>query len=772
MSLVIFLLIPYQIPKNSSYSLVVYTQNGNLLGAKVANDGQWRLPHSYTKATKYHKCLIAFEDKNFYSHLGIDFKAIGRASILLAKNRKIKSGASTITMQMVRMHLKLDSRSMYGKIKQILYAINAEIWLSKSEILAQYCTYAPYGGNVVGIDAASWRYFNKNISELTWAESALLAVLPNRPSQLHPRKADKKLIAKRNLLLKTLFHKNIITAQEYKLSVQEELTRCNQKNSNLYSHVVEKTAKDFPQGGKIILNINDWLQESCVNILNRHKNQLWANGIKNAGILIMDIKSQKVLTYIGNHTPSAGMYFQNYVDMINAPRSTGSLLKPLLFAFYLNEGLLLNQALVEDYPIYYGNYSPKNYELEYDGAISFKKALAKSLNVPFVKLLHLYGIERFHQNLQKMGMNTLNFPASHYGLSLILGGAEGSLWEMLSIYANMAKNTYYNSLENEVFAQKPNLYFNIKPNLISKNQLESIILSRESTYQTLEAMALLTRGEEEMGWQFFKQSSKISWKTGTSFGNKDAWAMGITPCHAVGIWIGNSDGEGKSELTGLNTASPILFEVFKLLKCETSGNEFVITDSAWVCAKSGYQKNENCEKVLKKAVCKKGLDSPLCPYCRKIFFDPSGKFRATKNCFPNEALLDKSVFVLPPTMSYYFEKKNLMSSHEPSLHSKCRSNFASETDFELVYPIHKAKIFIPKALDGIKSKVVFQASSRDKNAILYWYIDQKFIAQTSIHHQIEISPGYGEHILSINNSQGKEKIITFEILERNKKEKF
>ena len=419
------------------YSTVVADRNGELLGARIASDGQWRFPPRSTTPEKIKQCLIMFEDRHFYHHWGINPFATGRAAWQNLKNKRVVSGGSTLTMQTIRL-ARNESRTFGEKFIEMILATRLEFRASKEEILSMYVSHAPFGGNVVGLDAAAWRYFGHSAEDLSWAEAAMLAVLPNAPSMIHLSKARQALLEKRNRLLKQLYKKEVIDESAYELAVSEPLPEEPHPLPQVAPHLVSRFYKNY-NGKYSVSTIDRGIQTQIESLAERWSNEFNRSDIRNLAILVIDIRTNQVVAYCGNvnfERKQAG----NQVDVIQAPRSTGSILKPFLYYAMLQEGSLLPDMLLPDIPVNINGFTPQNFNLQFEGAVPASEALARSLNIPAVTMLQRYGVPKFHSFLRQAGFKTINRPASHYGLSLILGGAEATLWDVTSAYANMGRS--------------------------------------------------------------------------------------------------------------------------------------------------------------------------------------------------------------------------------------------------------------------------------------------------------------------------------------------
>ena len=754
--------------------MVLEDKDSNLLGARIAADGQWRFPQNDSVPEKFAHAITEFEDRRFYSHPGVDPIGIGRAFKQNIANKKIVSGGSTISMQVIRMARKGKSRNLFHKVIEMIMATRLELKYSKKEILSFYTSNAPFGGNVVGLDAAAWRYFGKNPEYLSWSEAATLAVLPNSPALIHPGRNRKALFEKRNRLLDRLFQSGKIDQMTCSLAKEETLPEKPLPLPRLAPHLMDRAWLEHFRGQKnkrtkMTSTVDRELQGNVNRILNNHKNHLKENHIYNIATIVVEVETGNIIAYAGN--VAAGKAHHEQVDVIKAPRSTGSILKPFLYAMMLNEGKILPNSLIPDVPTRMQGYNPKNFYETYDGVVSAKKSVSRSLNVPLVRMLSDYGLEKFHFGLQKLGFSSINKPPDHYGLTLVLGGAEAKLEDITNAYAGMARtlNHAYDHNGKYSFQDfRPLNYERSKASpVIRKDQLtdEPNILSAASIYQTFEAMTEVERPNSEGDWQQFRSSSPIAWKTGTSFGFRDAWAVGVTPKYAVGVWVGNADGEGRPGLVGVIAAAPLLFDVFDQLDhskwFERPVDEMIQVP---VCRQSGFRALPLCETDT-LWIYKNGVQAPACQYHQLVHLDQTKKWRVNSECLSPDDMVHESRFVLPPLEEHYFKSKNPNYKPLPPFRSDCNeANTTSNSPMQMIYPKHKALIYVPVDLDGKLSRTVFNMAHRTPETIVYWHLDNQFLGSTQHFHNMELQPSPGKHLLTLVDEKGNSIERSFEIL--------
>ena len=727
------------------YSTVVTDRNEELLGARIASDGQWRFPPRNTTPEKIKECLITFEDKHFYHHWGVNPFAIGRAFYQNVKNKRIVSGGSTLTMQTIRL-ARNESRTFREKLIEMIWATRLEFRASKEEILSMYISHAPFGGNVVGLDAAAWRYFGHSADDLSWAESAMLAVLPNAPAMIHLSKGRKTLLDKRNRLLKQLLEKKTIDSSTYELAISEPLPDEPHALPQIAPYLVSRFYQER-NGEYSRSTINKGIQTQVEDLAERWSNEFGRSDIRNLAILVIDIPSNQVVAYCGN------VHFDrkqggNQVDVIQAPRSTGSILKPFLYYAMLQEGSLLPDMLLPDVPVNINGFTPQNFSMQFEGAVPASEALARSLNIPAVTMLKRYGVPKFHSFLQQIGLKTINRSSSHYGLSLILGGAEATLWDVTNAYAMMGRS----------LLQLPQRSCSL---LLPTSRITESTdpFQPGAVWQTFDALKEVNR-PEEIDWKSIPSMQTIAWKTGTSYGFRDAWAVGVTPRYAVGVWVGNATGEGKPGLVGAQTAGPVLFDIFNLLP---SSSWFTrpagIFVEAEVCRKSGHLKGRFCDETDTLLVLPAGLRTEACPYHHLVTLSADESQRIYENCANTEPTLRKSWFTLPPVWEWYYKQHHPEYKPLPPFKAGCGEDTFQPMQF--IYPPMNARIKLPKQLDGSKGFLTVELAHNNPNATVFWHLDATYQAQTQDFHKISLQPAAGKHSLTAVDGEGNTISTTF-----------
>ena len=617
----------------------------------------------------------------------------------------------------------------------------------------------------------------------------MLAVLPNAPAMIHLSKGRKTLLSKRDRLLKQLFEEEIIDASTYELAVSEPLPDEPHPLPQIAPHLVSRFYQER-NGLYTRSTIDRGIQTHIESLAERWSNEFNRSDIRNLAILVIDIPTNQVVAYCGN------VHFDrkqggSQVDVIQAPRSTGSILKPFLYNAMLQEGSLLPKMLLPDVPININGFTPQNFSMQFEGAVPASEALARSLNIPAVTMLQRYGVPKFHHLLQQMGFKTINRAASHYGLSLILGGAEATLWDVTNAYAQMGRSlssspspTVSQGKEAQILLETENTeqinndtkqtsrnhksnhnkqekreQSNSSPLSVEEDSEETTSAKTGAAWLTLSALTEVNR-PEEIDWKSIPSMQTIAWKTGTSYGFRDAWAVGVTPRYTVGVWVGNATGEGKPGLVGAQTAGPVLFDIFSYLPSspwfERPTGVFV---DAEICRQSGHLKGRFCEETDTVLILPAGLRTEACPYHHLVTLSADESHRIYENCANTEPTIQKSWFALPPVWEWYYKQHHPEYKPLPPFKAGCGED--SFQSMQFIYPPMNAHIKLPKQLDGSKGFITVELAHSNPNATIFWHLDDTYQTQTQDFHKISLQPAPGKHSLTAVDGEGNTVSTTF-----------
>lgn len=747
-------------------SLVALDKSGGLLSARIAKDGQWRFERSDTVPYKFERCILTCEDRKFRYHWGVDPMAMARATLRNIRAGRVVEGGSTITMQVARMADGNKSRTWWQKIVETLWAIDIEFSHSKSEILSLYSSHAPFGGNVVGLEAASWRYFGRRAEDLSWAESALLAVLPNSPSRIHVSRNRPQLLAKRDRLLKRLCAQGDLDSTELRLAIGEPLPDAPFAIEGNSPQLMQRLAEERRDGATIKTTIDADMQRQAQAIADSYRARYAHNHIYDIGILVADIGTGAIRAYVGNASQKSATCM---VDMLTAERSTGSILKPVLYAAMLSAGEITPKKIIADTPIDINGFTPQNYSHSYSGAVGADEAIVRSLNVPLVRMLTEHNVGRFMADLRQLGMTTLHFSDDHYGASLILGGAEATLTDVCGMYASMARRLCAYNADPRHGDLAPtdeiaNLRLTGSAPAPPTPQASATPLSPAAIWHTFRAMADLARPEEEADWQSFSSMRAVAWKTGTSYGSRDAWAVGVTPRHVVGVWVGNATGEGRAGMTGVGFAAPVMFDVFNLAEHGETPTWFEEPvedeDPVAVCRKSGMRASDICAEVDTLLLPRASAATKPCTFCRLVHLTADGKWQVNSSCERTTDIVTRPWFVLPPSMGYYYRLHHSDYLALPPVRPDCDN--ASARGIEFIYPQEGQTVIRTRSFDGTLQGVICEAAASSAKRI-FWHLDNAFLGETEGRHTMAISPERGRHTMAIVSEDGERATVDFKV---------
>ncbi|MCS7072867.1 MAG: penicillin-binding protein 1C, partial [Bacteroidia bacterium] len=537
---------PIRIPNH--YSQVVLDSQKQPLYAFLTLDDKWRIRCQIDELSPYFtKAILHKEDQYFYYHWGVNPISLIRAFVQNVISGKRLSGASTITMQLARM-IEPKSRTYFNKMIEVFRAMQLEFHYSKEEIFMAYVNLLPYGGNIEGIKSASYLYFRKAPSQLSLAEAVTLTVIPNRPTSLRVGKKNKQIQQVRDKWLKRFLVERVFDKHLIETALAEPVEAQRQEFPQRAPHFSIRLQKQFPQQENLVTFLNPQIQSVAEELTKQHIQRIRSFGIENACVLVVENRTRKVIAYVGsadfNDVSASGQ-----VDGILSYRSPGSALKPFLYGYAIEMGLIGPKTVISDVPYNFSGYQPENYDKNFHAKVSIETALAQSLNIPAVKILNQLGVSKFTHWLFQHNLQRFH-PKSNLGLSLILGGCEVNLAELVSLYCALANQGKFQKL---TFLQSEEV----------KKEVQ--LLSAETSYILAEILSLPTRPDLPNFFQNSIHLPKIAWKTGTSYGRRDAWSIGFNAHYTIGVWCGNFNGQGSPALSGADIATPLLFKVFQAI---------------------------------------------------------------------------------------------------------------------------------------------------------------------------------------------------------------
>ncbi|CAN5454091.1 penicillin-binding protein 1C [soil metagenome] len=729
------------------YSTIIYDRKGRLLQAYLSDDDKWRMPCTVKEVNPLLlKTLLQKEDKFFYFHPGVNPVAIFRAGWNNLFQGRRTSGASTLTMQVVRL-LEPRNRTILNKMMESFRAVQLECHYSKNQILALYLSLAPYGGNVEGVKAASYIYFGKPPALLSPAEAVTLTIIPNRPSSLRPGKNNAFLLAERNKWLSRLALEQTLPPSQLQDALAEPLQL---KRKNLPAEAPHLCRRlHFSQDKKIIIQstLDNSIQQKVQQLCYNHVQRLHQYNIRNAAIIVIDNETREVLAYAGSQDFNDRIG-SGQVDGVNSIRSPGSALKPLVYGMAFDAGWITPKSVVYDVPVNFAGYSPENFNSKFNGKVTSEQALAFSLNIPAVDLLDKVTVPTFTSRLASCGFVGIQRQASQLGLSAILGGCGVTLEELAASYCTIANNGKYRPLVYTIDSRR--------------RSTDKQMMSSAAAFFLTEILTKPNRPDLPNLFESSLHIPKVAWKTGTSYGRRDAWSIGFNKKYTVGVWAGNFDGTGVPELTGADMATPLLFQVFNSIDYNSTNKWFAApaeVDLRYVCPETGMIPGDLCaDKVMDYFI--PGVSSmEPCHHLKEIAVSADEKFSYCINCMPEAGYKKKLYVNPPPELLRYYTDNQIPVSLAPEHNQKCERIFEGKApriislNADQEYLIEKEE---PKQLE-LKC-----AASADVQSV-FWYINDRFIRKAKPGESAYFMPEEGMMKISCSDDKGRNKDIKIKV---------
>lgn len=835
----------FPLPKERLYpplSPIVLDRNGEWLRAFLAADGMWRMSevvtdnsqvvpyidvtHGNTKegvSPLLHQAILTSEDRWFYYHWGINPVSLATALYDNLTAGKVVRGGSTITMQLARL-MDPKARNVPNKLCEMFRALQLELAYSKSEILTFYFNMLPYGGNIVGTAAASRFYFNKPQHAISLSEAVLLAAIPNSPERLRPDKFPEDARKARKKVLSRLLARRQISEQQWQEALQEPIPTKRYSLPFKAPHLARLLVKGKRQhNSRLYTTIDVKVQEIALRILREYLDTSFAgvvrHGLPSTGaIVVMDTQSRQVLAMVGSHD----FFDRKALGQINgtlAPRSPGSALKPFVYALAMEQGLITPETLLFDVPVTYAGYEPVNYDGKYSGYVTARQALARSLNVPAVSLNARLKDYPLHAFLKQAGISTLGH-AKKYGLSVVLGGCEVNLLELTTLYAGLAnmgefapyqltlpRSSYQSSVvgsqQEGVTSPGDRFAESLKP--IADSHFSQRLLRQETSFIITEMLTTLQRPANTVknpeAFESAMNLPKIAWKTGTSYGHRDAWCIGYSPKLTIGVWLGNFDGKGSSMMSGTDAATPILFALFSALTGQDTHRWFTKPTqlkTRQVCTLSGAPISPHC-LTYKSDVYLPGI-SPVttCTMHKRIYIDEATGYSLCSHCRGRgswQSAVEKEQYVGIKITEPLIANRQLLiaNSQQPKNGYKTvtfeewpaeAATWLAKNGFAVpVLPEHNplcngaiagtAPIILSPTKDTVyyirtgvpleNQKIRLSASASNRTQELFWFLDGELIFKGNAGQQYWLTPVKGKHLLTCVDAEGRSTSLPFRI---------
>lgn len=722
------------------YSTIITDNKGEVIHAYLTADDKWRMKTTLEEMSPLLKrTIVEKEDRYFYHHFGINPVSVVRAFGKNIFKMKRTSGASTITMQVARA-IERRPRTYASKFIEMFRALQLEFYYSKSEILQLYCNLLPYGGNIEGVKSASVLYFKKDPDHLSLAEITALSIIPNRPSTLAPGKNNDTIVAERNRWLKNFAADKVFTDKEIVDALAEPLNISRGDVPRLAPHLSRLLKKRGEPIVESSLDLN--MQLKTEKIVAGYSRALKLKNIRNAAVVIIDNATRKVVTYIG----SADFYDTTdggQVDGAMAIRQPGSTLKPLLYGMCIDEGLITPKSIIPDVNINYAGYSPENYDKKFNGNVTMEFALEHSLNIPAVRCLRQLGKDKFVQALSSCNFMQVRKDEKKLGLSMVLGGCGTSLVELTSLFSALANGGEYakvSFLRNE------------------KSSHKIPVLSAASTFMLNESLSNINRPDFPLTWQSTEHMPKIAWKTGTSYGRRDAWSIGYNKKYTVGVWTGNFSAEGVRELSGSETATPLLFRIFNTIDYDSDEgwfNQPEDCDSRIVCAETGMIPDEHCANRVTDYFIPMISPAAKCNDRREELISADEKISYCRSCAPVSGYKRKMYKIVSAEMQAYYESADIAYQKIPPHNPECEQLFRNDKP-QILSPKNEFEYLISR-----KDPEPLQLQCRAGNDVsrVYWYIDNHFYKTGDVNATVYFVPAEGPVKISCTDDKGRNRDV-------------
>lgn len=723
--LVLNLLFPLPPPK--PYSTTIHDKKGSLIAAYLSEDDKWRM-EAFPEEISTDLCtaIIAKEDRYFYYHPGVNPFAILRAVWSNATSGRRVSGASTITMQVARM-MEPKRRTIGSKLIEIFRAMQLEWRYSKAEILSMYLSYLPYGGNIEGVPAASYIYFGRPPSKLSLSQATLLTVIPNRPNSLRLDTQRDAAQNARDKWLRKFEEDGTFPADQVQAALAEPVTAFRRQLQPQAPHFCQRilgmprpaTDRETRPASQVHTTLDPELQATAETLLANYIRRARSKGISNGAVLVVDNAGAEVRAYCGSadfeDEDAAGQ-----VDGVRAIRSPGSTLKPTAYAMAFDEGLLTPASRMLDIPSTWRGYSPANYDNTFRGPVSVSEALRHSLNVTAVQTLEDVGFERWLDLMERAGFRSIKRQREDLGLSAILGGCGVTLEELVRLFASFAHQG----------AIRPLAYHQAAAGSLPENPADSSLdgvplFSPASAWLITDILSGIERPDLPNDILESTSRARIAWKTGTSYGRRDAWAIGYTTRYTVGVWIGNFDGQGVPDLSGASMAVPLLFDLFGAIQGGMVREEFPRPDQVWrreVCAETGDLPSENCLRTVQAYYIRDRSPRRECDQERLVYVSPDSSVQYCTGCLPESAYRKSSYPVFPPGLTLWYEANAVDYPKPPPHNPDCRATFDGPGP-QIISPNADFEYLLES---GAGQEIMLQAASDSRTTRHYWYVDGKF----------------------------------------------
>jgi penicillin-binding protein 1C len=734
------------LPVDLDYSHIVLDRKGRVLHGFLSRDEKWRM---YTElheiSPDIRKAFLAKEDRYFYYHPGINPAAIIRAVWYNVTSGRRTSGASTITMQVARM-MEPKQRTYLNKLREMFRALQLEWHLSKDEILQLYLNRVPYGGNIEGIKAASLIYFGRLPDQLSLAQIVTLTIIPNKPNQLTIGRHNDTIRSERDRWIRRLNNERVFDDQRSENALSEPFGYRRLEVPRRAPHFSRRLIRQYPERFTIESSLDSEIQSKVENLVYSASRRMQFRGIRQASAIVIDNSTMQVLAYVGSpdffDDTEAGQ-----VDGIRAIRSPGSTLKPLIYALSVDLGLATPKTMVADVPVHIEGYSPENYDSKYNGAVTIEDALAYSLNIPAVKILQQIGVPTLVDKLIEADFRQVLLDRNKLGLSVALGGCGTRLEELALMYAAFANKGMFskaNWLQSDSVA-------------VSKR-----FISEEAAYMITESLTRLTRPDLPNSASASLRVPKVAWKTGTSYGRRDAWSIGYNKNYTIAVWAGNFNNDGVPDLSGAEIATPILFDLFNTIDYASSNQWYSVPSNLmyrFVCPTTGQPRGERCEHSVVDWYIPSVSTNVACNHLVEVSVSPDERMSYCTRCRPQVGYKKMLYPDYPPDLLAWMERVGARYDKIPAHNPEC-TRVLDTNPPRIVSPAANQEYLIDRSDDA---EIKLSAETAPDVNRLYWYVNDRLVGTSKPGEDFFTKVDPGRIKISCTDDRGRNSDITFTV---------
>jgi penicillin-binding protein 1C len=746
-SLLVLLAAIFPLPPLKPYSLVIEDRNGQFLHAFLTDDGAWRLrtsPHEIPERLK--RILIEKEDKYFYYHPGVNPFALARAAFQNIGAGTRKSGASTITMQIARM-LERKERTYINKLIEMVHALQLELRYSKNELLELYLSMVPLGGNIEGLKSASLIYYQTPPERLNIAQLFDLILIPNDPNALQPDKNPERLLADRKRRALPWIARGFFTKEDSIVLWQTDARAARKQLPRRAPHFALRLQSLQRDSSHVRSSLDLTIQKTAEMLLSNHVRRWKQFDVHNGAVFILDNVTKEVVAYVGsadfNDSTARGQ-----VDAVKAISSPGSTLKPFLFAMQMERGMLTPRTRMIDTPYDIDGYIAENYDGTYSGLVFAEDALRRSLNVPFIRLLRDVRVEPFVEFAAQVGFASLQSQKDQLGLSVVLGGCGVSLEELVGAYATFASGGVY---------APPSFVHQAKPARGTARQ----VFSSSTAFMVTDILSSLDRPDLPNNFESAKSLPKIAFKTGTSYGRRDAWMIGYSSEYTAGVWIGNVTRKGSPELVGSKAAAPLVIDIFNAI---SKRHQKIILPRPKdvgireVCANSGLLPTPRCHHRVDDLYSISRSTTRRCEVETELLVSRDGAMSFCPSCVGTRQYRTVQQSVFPAELASFWTTAGVSVPKAPPHNPGCVQMFAGDAPTIVGLANEMTYYLVPT-----KQQLALQANAGLDVRELMWYVNETLFGRTKAGEKLFVSLAEGTHTLTCLDDKGRMSAVQIKV---------